>query len=285
MARRKVNHTQKSSTNSRHLTRRQRQQLEREEFIRASTNVETMISGVDVKRKWSIHDMNKITARTINQSILMDAFQEGYNIAALGCPGTGKTFLAMYLAMKDVLNPSSPRDHIIIVRSVVPSREVGHLPGTLEEKQAVYEQPYRDILSDLFGRSSTYDDMKAAGIIRFMTTSFVRGLSWDNAVVIIDEAQNLVQHEMNSVQTRVGQDTRVVVCGDTAQNDLSMSRSKELTGLPWAIRVMNRMPSYRSVTFTVDDIQRSDYVAEWIRSVEYVDSGTEETFNRQRLNG
>lgn len=263
---------------SRRLSRRERLEQEQQQFMYASMNQQTMLTGPQVKKKWSTHDMMKIQPRTLNQSYMMEQFTDGQDVLAVGTAGTGKSFIATVLAMKDVLNPTSPRDHIIYVRSVVSTREVGHLPGTLEEKQAVYETPYSDIVGELFGRSSTYNDMKAAGLIKFMTTSFVRGLTWDNAVVIVDEAQNMTQHELNSIQTRIGENTRVIICGDTKQNDLMMSRQKEQSGLQWAMRAMSYMPRFRQVTFTPEDIVRSEYVAEWIKACERLD---EEDFQRQ----
>ena len=257
---------------SRRLTRRERLDLEQQQFMYAKANQHAMGSGPQQKKKWSPHDMMKIHPRTLNQTYMMEQYTDGQNIAAVGTAGTGKSFLATYLARKDVLNPTTPRDKIIFVRSVVSTREVGHLPGTLEEKQAVFELPYMDIVGELFGRDSTYNDMKAAGMIKFLTTSFIRGLTWDNAVIIVDEAQNMTRHELDSIQTRVGEDSRVIICGDTKQNDLSMSRQKEVSGLSWALKVMSYMPEFRMVYFTPDDIQRSEYVANWIRASERADS-------------
>ncbi len=222
------------------------------------------INTVLPKKTWTKHDMKLIQPRSENQTKMFQAFYEGYNICAKGSAGTGKTFVAFTLALNAILDPQCPQNRIIVVRSVVPTRDIGFLPGTAEEKVAVYEQPYKDILVDLFKRPNTYDDMKAAGLIEFVPTSFVRGLTWDNAVVIIDEAQNMTDMELHSVMTRIGEDTRFITCGDTRQNDLASKRKGEDSGYETFLELAARLDVVETIAFTRDDIVRSEFVRQWI---------------------
>lgn len=220
------------------------------------------------RKKWSLHDLKPITPLTDNQELLFHLFYQGQNICAHGSAGTGKTFLALYLAFGEVL--AGKQKQIIIVRSAVSTRDLGHMPGGLDEKVHFYEAPYQDICTELFGRSSTYDDMKVAGKIKFMPTTFIRGLTWDNAIVIVDEGQNMTEHEINSIMTRVGLNTRIIFAGDLPQTDLRRS-SQDTSGMKRAISIMERMTEFDCVHFTTDDIVRSDFVKSWIISSEKVD--------------
>ena len=190
------------------------------------------------------------------------------NLCAYGSAGTGKTFLALYLAINEVIQKRQHR--IIIVRSAVPTREVGFLPGDLEEKTALYELPYHDIMWELVGRHSTYQDMKDAGLIEFVTTSFIRGLTWDNAIVIVDEAENMTFHEIDSIMTRVGENTRVIVAGDIKQTDLDGSRKNGTSGIQDSIKVFDKMGGFECIAFNKYDIVRSDFVKSWIIASEEV---------------
>lgn len=186
---------------------------------------------------------------------------EENHICAHGSAGTGKTFVALYLALIEVLEKKQQK--IIIVRSVVPTRDIGFLPGTLEEKLAVYEQPYQDILYELCGKASTYNDMKDAGIIEFVSTSFIRGLTWDNAVVLVDECENLTFHEIDSVMTRMGNNSRMLITGDVTQTDLDNKRNQS-EGMSDALRVFKHMDGIEEVQFNRHDIVRGEFVKNWI---------------------
>jgi phosphate starvation-inducible PhoH-like protein len=219
------------------------------------------------KKTWSTRDLKNIKPKTDAQEEMFQAWFSGKHVCASGSAGTGKTFLAFYLALTELFDQRVNR--IIIVRSAVATREVGFLPGTLEEKQAMYELPYHDICAELVGRNSTYRDMKEAGLIEFMTTSFVRGLTWDNAVVIVDETQNMTFHEINSIMTRIGENSRIILTGDTKQTDLD-GRKLGSEGMTQALRVFGQMGSFASVHFTKYDIVRSDFVKSWIVAVEHI---------------
>lgn len=215
------------------------------------------------KKTWTKHDMKLIQPRNDNQAAMFTAFADQQNICAKGSAGTGKTFLALTLAMNAVLDPQCPQKRVIIVRSVVPTRDIGFLPGTAEEKVAVYEQPYKDIMHELFKRASTYDDMKVAGLIEFTPTSFIRGLTWDDAIVVVDEAQNMTMHEINSIMTRLGEDTRIIFAGDIVQNDLDGKRGNE-SGFAQTVKILDRIDEFSTITFGVEDIVRSALVRKWI---------------------
>lgn len=220
------------------------------------------------KKRWTTHDLSvNVKPLTTNQEEMFHSYFNDNQVVAYGSAGTGKTFLGLYLAITDVISKREQRERVIIVRSAVPTRDQGFLPGTLEEKQMHYENPYRDIMCELFGRASTYDDMKEVGLIEFMTTSFVRGLTWDNCVVVIDEGQNMTWHEINSIMTRIGKNTRIVFTGDLIQTDLNR-RSNDKTGMADFVKVAEKMSSFELVHFTTHDIVRGHFVKEWIETCE-----------------
>jgi phosphate starvation-inducible protein PhoH len=212
------------------------------------------------KRKhWNAKDLKLIKPITSTQEDLYHAWYNGKHIVAHGVAGSGKTFVSLYLAFQAVLEQNTQKK-IIIVRSAVPTRDLGFLPGDLEEKIALYETPYHDMCYELFEKPSTYDDMKDAGLIQFMPTSFIRGLTWDNAVIIIDEFQNMNWMEFDSVITRVGENSRVFVCGDHLyQRDL-----KEKSCVSNVLDVCKNLKDWATIEFSVNDIVRSGFVKNWI---------------------
>lgn len=219
------------------------------------------ISEGPSRKTWSKHDLRTIKPLTLLQDEMFHAFFNGDNICAHGSAGTGKTFIAIYLALTELLNPCSDIEQIILVRSVVPTREVGHLPGTLEEKTEIYELPYAEMFAEFLGHHNSYRDLKAAGKVQFCTTSFVRGLTWDNTIVIVDECQNTNWAELDSVVTRIGQNSRLILCGDSRhQQDLK----REQSGFASALKVIERMPAFSTIAFTKHDIVRSEFVKNWI---------------------
>lgn len=214
------------------------------------------------RKSWSTHDLKSIKPLTPAQTEMFRDFFEGQHICAHGSAGTGKSFVAIYLALAEVLNKNTGADRIIIVRSAVPTRDQGFLPGTLEEKSEPFEAPYKDIFAEIVGKYSTYADMKDAGLVHFCTTAHLRGLTWDNAIIVVDEVQNMTWEEIDSIVTRVGQNTRLIMCGDSKhQKDLS---GKEHTGFAEMLCVIDRMKIFSEVTFTHHDIVRSDFVKQWI---------------------
>lgn len=224
------------------------------------------------RKSWSAHDLKVIKPMTPGQRNMFEDFYNGYHVCVSGSAGTGKSFCALYLALTKVLDPDHPAKRIIIVRSAVPTRELGHMPGTLEEKTALYEMPYADMFQAFIGRRSTYQDMKEAGLVEFCTTSFVRGLTWDDAIVVVDECQNMTFHEINSVITRIGDNTRLIMAGDLPQTDLR--RRGEVTGMDKFMAIAENIDIFSCLAFTRDDIVRSDFVKQWIIASEDYDNAT-----------
>lgn len=219
------------------------------------------------KRKtWSKHDLRTIRPLTNAQQLMFEAYSNDENIFAHGTTGTGKSFVAMYLALLEVFDIESKTNHIMLVRSNVATRNPGFLPGKLEEKIAPQEDCYVDILTDLIGKPSTYQDMKDAKLIHFKSTSFLRGQSWNNAVVIIDEFQDMTLHEFDSVITRVGKNCKVFILGDGKQNDLAAS--KEVSGFNSIMNILKNMDEFCNIQFNIEDIVRSGLVKSWIVSRE-----------------
>jgi phosphate starvation-inducible protein PhoH len=218
--------------------------------------------------KLSKYDLKQIKPLTQAQTDFFTSFfQSSNHIAAVGSAGTGKTYLALYLALQEVLSQNTPFEKVVIIRSAVPSRDIGALPGTEEEKLQVYERPYEQIVGDLFSRATAYEKMKKNQTIEFFSTSYVRGLTLDNCIVIVDECQNLNFHELSSIITRIGENARLILCGDIRQSDLNKSK-KDVSGLAQALKIMQHMSSIDIVNFTVHDIVRSGFVKEWIVAVE-----------------
>lgn len=218
------------------------------------------------KKSWSHLDMKTFRPANANQTEAVESWANSDNIGLFGSAGTGKTLLATYLASSVVFRRDEAQDHIIIVRSAVETRKLGFLPGTLDEKIAAYEDPYKDAMTWLFGRSSTYEDMKAAGKVTFLSTSFLRGVTWDRAIVIVDEAQNMTWHELNTIMTRIGQDTRIILTGDTKQCDFDGTR--EQSGLPMVRDILKDIRGFSTVEFTRADIVRSGFVRSWVTASE-----------------
>jgi predicted ribonuclease YlaK len=176
-----------------------------------------------------------------------------------GPAGTGKTLLALYLGMREVENRTAER--VVVVRSIVPTRDVGFLPGTIREKAALYETPYHDLIGLLYDKHDAYANLKGSSQMEFLTTSFVRGITLRDSVVVIDEAENLSYHELDSVLTRVGENTRVIVCGDPRQSDL---KQLDQGGFEDFCRVLSQMESFSVVEFGMEDVRRSAVVREYL---------------------
>ena len=228
------------------------------------------MTAKQMKRKKPINTdmLRDIDPLTDNQKILFDAYAENKNIVAYGCAGTGKTFITLYNAIKDVLSPTTPYEKIYIVRSLVATREIGFLPGDHEDKSTLYQIPYKHIVKYMFELSTDadfemlYGNLKTQGTIDFWSTSFIRGTTFDNAIIIVDEFQNLNFHELDSIMTRVGQDSKIMFCGDATQSDLT--KTNERNGIMDFMRVIRLMPSLDIIEFGVEDIVRSGLVKEYL---------------------
>lgn len=247
----------------RKYTRRNKENVEfLENALKA--NVEAIIEGPK-KKKWTKHDIKSIKPLTETQSNFFNSYYQGRQILACGSAGTGKSYIALYLAICDIME--NRQEKIIIVRTAVQGREQGFLPGTQAEKNAPYENPYRDILASFFGKKSTYDDMRELGLIEFQTTAHLRGLTWDNCILIFDEIQNANFQEISTTITRLGKNSRILLLGDTQQNDLVRSKN-DTSGFTKMVKVINNMSSFDIINFTIDDIVRGKIVKEWIKACE-----------------
>ena len=203
-------------------------------------------------------ELVEIEPLTRNQLI---AFESSQNLVLHGCAGTGKTFISSYLAFDDMTK--NMYEKLVIIRSAVPTRDIGFLPGTEKEKSSVYEEPYRDISIDLFSRGDAYQILKTKGLVHFMTTSYIRGITLRDAVILIDECQNMTFHELDSIITRVGENCRVIFCGDFKQSDLKQN------GMDEFLDILHSMKRFDFIEFGVEDIVRSGFVKDYIIAREY----------------
>lgn len=208
---------------------------------------------------------------TENQKLAYDSFKEGDHLVLCGSAGTGKTFVGMYLALQDVLDKSYEQDKLVIVRSVVPTREMGYLPGSVEEKVDAYTAPYRSICTELFNEKMAYENLEQQGIVEFVSTSFIRGTTLDNCIVLVDEMQNLTFHELDSIITRVGKNSRIIFSGDYYQSDLKSGSDKK--GILDFMNIMEVMNNFTTVEYGWADIVRSDFVRDYIMTKEMVERG------------
>jgi phosphate starvation-inducible PhoH-like protein len=205
---------------------------------------------------------------TDNQKKLFDSYSEGKHLVAYGTAGTGKTFISLYNAISDILDESTPYEKIYLVRSLVSTREIGFLPGDHEDKADIYQIPYKNMVKYMFQMPSDadfemlYGNLKAQDSIKFWSTSFIRGTTLDNAIIIVDEFQNLNFHELDSIITRVGENSKIIFCGDASQTDLV--KTNDRNGIHDFLNILRKMPSFDIIEFGIDDIVRSGLVKEYI---------------------
>ena len=205
---------------------------------------------------------------TDNQRKLFDSYAEQKHLVAYGCAGTGKTFITLYNALREVLDEKTPYEKIYLVRSLVATREIGFLPGSYDDKSDIYQIPYKNMVKYMFQRPSDaefemlYGNLKAQETIKFWSTSFLRGTTLDNSIIIVDEFQNMSYHELDSIITRVGENSKIMFCGDASQSDLQ--KVNERNGIIDFMTVLRKMTSFDIIEFGVDDIVRSGLVKEYI---------------------
>ena len=237
---------------------------------RAEQSIGIDLNAKQTKRKKPINleYLIDIDPLTENQKLLFKYYDEGKNIFAHGVPGSGKTFCLLYKALKDVLNEKTPYEKIYIVRSVVQTREIGFLPGSESDKKSLFEIPYKNMVKYMFQMPSDidfemlYGNLKEQNTISFWCTSFIRGITLDNCIIIVDEAQNCSAHESFSVISRCGEDTKIMFSGDIEQSDLI--KTSEKNGIIDFIRVIEAMPSFEKLEFGIEDIVRSKLVREFV---------------------
>lgn len=219
----------------------------------AKSKVRTIENGFELK------DVKPLTE---NQARVFEMYGQGRQLMLTGMAGTGKSFLALYLAFRDLVEGRI--NSINIIRSTVPSRDMGFLPGTLKEKLAAYEDPYQQIVNELFGRDDAWFILCKKGYLNMMSTSYLRGVTYKNVAMIVDEVQNCTLQELDTVITRVGSGCRVMLCGDIKQNDLLTGKNQ--SGLPLFEKIISQMPEFECVTFGIEDIVRSGLVRSYLMS-------------------
>ena len=213
--------------------------------------------------KVKYEDLKNIQPKTKNQRLFFDLYNQQSTAMLLhGVAGTGKTFISMYKALEEVLDPTTDFERLVVVRSAVPSRDIGHLPGDEKEKTEVYTLPYVEICDDLLNHIQPFLRLQEQKTVHFLITSFVRGITLDNSVIIVDECQNMTDMELNSIMTRIGKNSKIIFCGDFRQTDLN--KKNDMSGLQKFIAIANMMPSFKTVEFSVNDIVRSKLVKEYI---------------------
>ena len=200
---------------------------------------------------------------TSNQKLTYQNFNHK-NLMLHGMAGTGKSFISLYLSLKEVIKTDSIYKKVVIVRSVVPTRDMGFLPGNNKEKAKVYEAPYYAICSELFGRGDAYEVLKSRGIVDFISTSFIRGITLNDSIIVVDEIANLTLHELDSIITRVGKNCKIIFSGDFSQSDFT--REQDRNGLKDFMKIIDRMKSFEFIEFNENDIVRSAMVKEYIIS-------------------
>ena len=237
-----------------------------------SISVGAGMTAKQMKRKkpYNSDIMIDVQPITPNQKHAFASYSEGKNLFLYGAAGTGKTFITLYQALKEVLDPLTPYQKVVLVRSLVSTREIGFLPGDHEDKSALYQIPYKNMVKYMFELPTDnefemlWGNLKAQESVTFWSTSFIRGTTLDNSIVIVDESQNLNFHELDSIITRVGEDTKIMFCGDVAQTDLV--RTNEKNGILDFQRIITRMPEFDLIEFGLDDIVRSGLVKSYITS-------------------
>ena len=220
------------------------------------------------QKEITFNQLTNIKPVTDSQKVVFDSWKQGQNQFLYGCAGTGKTFISLYLALSEVLKNETPYDKVIMVRSLIPTREIGFLPGDEEDKSALYQVPYSNMMQFMFEQpneqafSMLYDRIKQQGSFYFLSTSFLRGLTFDNSIIIVDECQNLNFHELDTIITRVGQDSKIVFCGDFSQSDLT--RTNERNGLMDFLQILQEMEEFNCIEFNIGDIVRSGFVSNYL---------------------
>ena len=220
------------------------------------------------KKPLSMDYLIDIEPLTENQKVLFKSYKDGKNLIAYGCAGTGKTFITLYNSIKDVLNENTPYERIYLVRSLVSTREIGFLPGDHEDKADIYQIPYKHMVKYMFQMPTDadfemlYGNLRSQDTIKFWSTSFLRGTTLDNSIIIVDEFQNLNFHELDSIITRVGENSKIMFCGDASQSDLT--KSNERNGIHDFMNILRKMESFDIIEFEVEDIVRSGLVKEYI---------------------
>ena len=235
------------------MSRKKRRQLRQDGIIDKKNKLN--------QSKFSLRDITREYNLTDKQQQVIQSYDEGNNLILHGLAGTGKTWLACYLGIDDVISGGN-YNKVILFRSVVPTRDMGFLPGSVKQKAQIYEEPYRTVYNELFGRGDAYEILKTKNLVEFSTTSFLRGLTFDHTIIIVDEVNNMSFHELDSLITRSGKNTKIIFCGDFRQSDLTNSTERE--GLKRFFDILNNIDGFDYFEFEENDIVRSRLVKSYI---------------------
>ena len=235
------------------MSRKKRRQLRQDGIIDKKNKLN--------QSKFSLRDITREYNLTDKQQQVIQSYDEGNNLILHGLAGTGKTWLACYLGIDDVISGGN-YNKVILFRSVVPTRDMGFLPGSVKQKAEIYEEPYRTVYNELFGRGDAYEILKTKNLVEFSTTSFLRGLTFDHTIIIVDEVNNMSFHELDSLITRSGKNTKIIFCGDFRQSDLTNSTERE--GLKRFFDILNNIDGFDYFEFEENDIVRSRLVKSYI---------------------
>lgn len=216
-----------------------------------------------------LDDLIEIEPLTPSQKEVFDAYEKGNSLVLAGSAGTGKTFVALSLALEDALDKETHYDKVVIVRSIVPTRDIGFLPGNEEEKKDAYTGPYKSACTELFNDPESWVKLTNSGVVQFLSTSFIRGMTINNAIVVIDEMQNLTFHELDSVITRVGRNCKFIMAGDYYQSDFD--KEKDKNGILKFLEIIEQLRNFRVIEFGWEDIVRSDFVRDYIMTKEMLE--------------
>ena len=239
---------------------------------KVSTQVGAGMSTKQMKRKKPFHSdmMVPVEPVTENQKRVFDSYKDGKSLFLYGAAGTGKTFITLYLALKEVLDPLTPYNKLYIVRSLVSTREIGFLPGDHEDKSDIYQIPYKNMVKYMFELPTDNDfemlwgNLKTQDSVKFWSTSFIRGTTLDDSIILVDESQNLNFHELDSIMTRCGENCKIMFAGDVAQTDLVKTNDKN--GILDFQKIIHRMPEFDLIEFDINDIVRSGLVKSYLIS-------------------
>ena len=235
------------------MSRKKRRQLRQDGVIDKKNKLN--------QSKFSLRDVTREYNLTNKQQQVIQSYDEGNNLILHGLAGTGKTWLACYLGIDDVISGGN-YNKVILFRSVVPTRDMGFLPGSVKQKAQIYEEPYRAVYNELFGRGDAYEILKTKNLVEFSTTSFLRGLTFDHTIIVVDEVNNMSFHELDSLITRSGKNTKIIFCGDFRQSDLTNSTERE--GLKRFFDILNNIDGFDYFEFEENDIVRSRLVKSYI---------------------
>lgn len=242
------------------MSKKRRNTAEVYELQAIQEDINARSEGPQLRKTFHLKDLEQIQPKNKNQELAFQLWQRDQVdcLALTQQAGVGKTLLAMYFALESVLDESTPFEKVVVIRSAVQGRDIGFLPGSEEEKNAQYEEPYSQACDFLFPWKNSYLSLKKAGKLEFRNTSFLRSINLEKSVVVLDESQNCTFGELMTGITRVANRSKFILCGDYNQNDL-YRKNNDVSGLLKFLEVYRNMRDVNcgEVRFELEDIVRS----------------------------